>query len=246
MELNVRLAGITIGIKSKYNYIAEPLKEFVTDELNISMKVVADENDIDYEWFCFVKERLYSKSSFRKGLEPLLEKNAIFRKIVDKISDYSVLLIHGVVISNGKDAFLISAPSGIGKTTRAIKFISKNPDFYILNGDKPLLRLEEDKVVACGSPWKGKEQYGINGETPLRAILLLERSERTILTELDFENAFTNMLEQVYLPDDKESAIKVLHLVNKLCKKVKIFKFESSPTASSVMNAWNMISKIEE
>ena len=33
----------------------------------------------------------------------------------------------------------------------------------MINDDKPLLRIEEDRVTVCGSPWRGKHRLGSNG-----------------------------------------------------------------------------------
>jgi len=155
-------------------------------------------------------------------------------------------LMHGAVIAMDDQAYMFTAPSGTGKTTRIRLWQKQYPSSIIVNGDKPLIRISKDKIIACGTPWCGKEGWNTNTMVPLRAIFLLERSdERNSIEEISLGSAFPALLQQTYRPDESELMRKTLLLLKSLEGKVKIFKFRSTPTVDSICLAYETVRNIE-
>lgn len=103
------------------------------------------------------------------------EITAVYRKLVSAMTD--TFLMHGSVISTQGQGYMITAPSGIGKTTRTKLWVDEIPDSFVVNGDKPLIRVTEEGIRIYGTPWCGKEGWNTNASVPLRAIFLLERAD---------------------------------------------------------------------
>ena len=89
--------------------------------------------------------------------------------------DREALTMHGVIVATAGQGYMITAPSGVGKTTRGRLWCEHIPGSEIVNGDKPLIQLKDEGTFACGTPWCGKERINSNKIVPLRAILLLDR-----------------------------------------------------------------------
>ena len=105
------------------------------------------------------------------------EISALYRKIADLFVEENIIVFHGSSFSVNGSGFLITARSGVGKSTHA-KLLSDllGEDFKYINDDKPLL-LVNDSVTIFSSPWNGKERRGNNISAPLKAIMFLGRSE---------------------------------------------------------------------
>ena len=163
---------------------------------------------------------------------------SVHREITEKLLDKSVLLMHGAAIATEGEAYIISAPSGTGKSYRAWKWIRQIPGSFFINGDKPYLRIEEEKVLACGSPWCGKERMNSNTMLPLRAVFFLERADETNVAKLSFAEALPELLSQTYRPADSAKMRKTLELLMQLDGKVDFYRFQSTKEPESVLAAY--------
>ncbi len=57
--------------------------------------------------------------------------------------------MHGAVVSWKQEGYIFTAPSGTGKTTHVRLWKEHlGPDVEIINGDKPVLEVGEDEIIA--------------------------------------------------------------------------------------------------
>ncbi len=181
--------------------------------------------DVEYE-------RLQSgKRREEDGLPPCsfqeagMESLAILRKIANRIVDYNVLLFHSSVIAVDGKAYIFTAPSHTGKTTHTRLWLQHLPQAHVLNGDKPFLKVESDgRVLACGTPWQGKEHYGLNEILPLEAICLLERDTVNHIQPVTFSEALDALIYQTHLPDDPLARVKVLQLIGRIGQSARLYR----------------------
>lgn len=240
MKFLVGLAGIPIEIETKFSSVLYACKDFLLTDSQTSLPIIvtANEEDWNREWSQSIYYDGKIGSYKQKSYTPMMDMKALFRSITEQLLDYSALLMHGSVVSDGKFAYMFTAPSGVGKTTRSHLFLDRFPNSFILNGDKPIIRVEDQRVIAYSSPWKGKENEGVNASIPLKAIYLLERSDETTLEEITADQAFPFLLKQVYVPTGNNRALQTMHLLRSFDGKVRIFRYHSAPTIESVEAAW--------
>ena len=170
-------------------------------------------------------------------LEPIIA----LKQCADLIIAYNTLLMHGSIVALDNQAYMFTAPSGVGKTTRTKLFCNHYRDAIVVNGDKPFIKITDTKVIACGTPWCGKEGWNTNTMIPLRAIFLLERAEegeKSSIEEVSLGKAFPFLLQQTHRPQDPVLMLKTLELLKLLEGKVKIYRFHSAPTEDSVRLAY--------
>ena len=238
MLCQIVLAGTRIEIESEYQTFEIFSREYTVKQDLPAFTVLSNRAEWVNEWQIPSDFVVDDDTLHHSGVEPILETRSIYRKIFDALPSYQTIWFHSAVVVREGFAYAFTAPSGTGKSTRANLFLQRFPGSFILNGDKPLLRIEDDRVVACGSPWTGKERQGVNAEAPLKAIFLLERADETELTELKMKDAFDFLLHQTYLPKDGKQMLKTLELVKSMDGKVKLFRYRSEPTEESVEAAW--------
>ena len=155
-----------------------------------------------------------------------LEFLALQRLVADKLIKYNVLLMHGAVIVCNNEAYMFTAPSGTGKTTHIMKWLRKLPNSFVVNGDKPFISFDDDAILACGSPWAGKEDLYTNTMVPLKSIILMERTENNQIEQISFAEAFPFLYQQTYRPDDEEKMRKTLRLMQRLNGFVPFWRFQ--------------------
>ena len=175
------------------------------------------------------------------------EISALYRKIADLLVEDNIIVFHSSAVSVNNNAFLITARSGVGKSTH-----SKNLREYIgesfkyINDDKPLLKVNKDNVIVYSSPWNGKERRGNNIYAPLRAIIFLNRGENNSYRRiLNKEEIYIKMLSQIYLPKEKSKREKALNIADKLLKNVNFYEINVTKDIESAKMTYEEIIKNE-
>lgn len=207
----VKLAGLPIGIDNKHKYIEECAKDYITDEAPI-FTVKATAEDIE-------AERDVSEASFK---DDYLESICVYRKIAERLPEYDAVVFHGAVLSHGGRAYAFTARSGVGKTTHTRLWISNIDDVHYLNGDKPIIRMIDGVPYACGTPWKGKENYGVNETAPLASIAFLQRGEKNSARELQPKDAASSLMKQIYIPRSPRAAALTMRVANAIISSVRL------------------------
>lgn len=108
------------------------------------------------------------------------------------------VVFHGVSIVWRGKAWLITAPSGTGKTTQLRHWQHLFPgEFEIINGDKSILRLDPSGIVwVHPSPWTGKERDAGFASAELAGIVVLEQAKENSIRLLNAKEAVLRIYEQ--------------------------------------------------
>ncbi len=220
MDFIIRVAETNILIHSVYAGVYNACIDYlVSDNSQPDIEIKMDDILIRNEFERMRK--LGEQVSTLRGVENLL----IHQKIVESLIDRDVLLIHGAVIAVGSVSYMFTGPSGTGKTTHIRKWLENLKGSYVVNGDKPLLVIRQNGVLACGTPWCGKEHYGTNTIVPLQSIIYMERGNENFIKAVPFSFIFPRLLEQIYWPADSKRTKKVLALLMELSKNVSFYNF---------------------
>ncbi len=233
-HFTIKIAGLVCEINCLYPYTYYYCKGFISDGMP-NIKVDITEEDIKRE-IERAKENFFVCRDFtgkengriitKEINENFLENVIVYRKIVEASIAFDTFFMHGAVIAVQDRSFMFTAPSGTGKTTHIMKWIKNTGDAFVVNGDKPLIKVFDKEVIACGTPWCGKENMGSNKMVPLKAIILMERSDINQMEEISFAQAYPFLLQQTYIPDNVEKAKKTLSLLAQLYGKVRIYQFK--------------------
>ncbi len=211
------LAGHSFAVHSLYDQVYTLCERYLTDE-PAEVDIIIEESDIASE----KEEAIKNKTTVK---EPYLETLAVYRKISEAALDYDVFLMHGAVVACDNSAYMFTATSGTGKTTHIRKWLENLEDSFVVNGDKPLIRITEKEAITCGTPWCGKERLERNCMIPLKAIALMERGENNEIHEISFGQAFPFLLQQTYTPADTDKMKKTLKLLSMLKGRVRFYKY---------------------
>lgn len=222
MDFCISIAGVNVGIHSLYQEVFELCKDYLCGGAeDFSVAVTAE--DIDYERRKYLREAMAEHRMPTIFPDPYLETLAAYRKIAVGMLDYDAFLMHGAVIGVGDEAYLFTAPSGVGKTTHIRLWLENIPGAFVVNGDKPILRLSEGGVIACGTPWSGKEGMNRNVNLPLKAIVFLHRGTENTIESVPFAHVYPQMIQQIYRPTQAIALNKTLSLMKQTVGQVDLY-----------------------
>ena len=142
------------------------------------------------------------------------EISALYRKIADLLVSDNIIVFHGSSFMVNNSGFIVTARSGVGKSTHVnlLKELLEDELIYI-NDDKPLLEVKDD-ITVFSNPWNGKERRGNNNSANLKAIMFLGRSEKPNYRKIVHkEEIYVKLLSQTYLPKEKSKREKTLKII---------------------------------
>ncbi len=223
-EFRVELAGVPIGIRCGHRENKSFLKAYLTDKEPLFTVETKPEDLIR-------AQEEFDRLDKAEGREPFLrpdlhlENVALHRLLAERLTEYDVLLMHGSALALDGEGYLFTAPSGTGKSTHARLWREMFGDrVFMVNDDKPLLKIREDGAWVCGTPWDGKHGLSRNAIVPLRAIAILERSDRNSIAPLAKEDAFPALVTQAFASKDPAIMMRIMTLEKRLLDRIEFYK----------------------
>ena len=219
-HFRIKIANQSFEVNAGYKGTSAWCHDFITDEQPDSV-ISMTQQDVLLEKVYFLNNQTNGSPS-----GSYLEFMALFRKISEIIIDYSTLLMHGAAIGINGVSYIFTAPSGTGKTTHILKWLEHCPDAFVINGDKPFLKFNNDcTVLVCGSPWAGKERMYTNSAIPLKSIILMERAEENKIEKIDYTDAFPFLFQQIYHSENEEKMYRTLQMLQSLQGDIGFYRF---------------------
>ena len=111
------------------------------------------------------------------GGESFTEFNLLLEHFCNLFLPYDRCLFHSVAICVDDRAFLITAPSGTGKSTQYRNWKALFGDeVRLICGDKPILEFQNSgDIIVHPSPWRGKERWRGSSPAKLSGVVYLEQ-----------------------------------------------------------------------
>ena len=110
-----------------------------------------------------------------------LTQLALLRQLAEKGPAVGRFLMHAAVLEYDGRAYAFTASSGTGKSTHLQLWRrTLGNAVQAVNGDKPLLYASDAEVMACGTPWSGKEGWQRNVCVPLGGLCFISRGEKDV------------------------------------------------------------------
>ena len=175
------------------------------------------------------------------------EISALYRKIADLLVEDNIIVFHGSSFKVQEHGFILTARSGVGKSTHA-RLLSEylKDEFTYINDDKPLIEVIDNKLTIYSNPWNGKERRGNNTSSPLTAVLFVNRGLSNSYKKLDNkEEVYFKLLTQIYLPRDKAKREKALKIIDIILKSINFYEINVNMDISAAEMTYERIIKNE-
>ena len=216
------------GWKVEINAMFELCRTYCEDYLcegDADFLVEISEKDIIYERKKSEQEDILEGIPVRKFSDEYLETLAVYRKICTELLNRDALLFHGSVIAVDGEGYLFTAKSGTGKSTHTALWRREFGErAEMINDDKPLLKIKENKILACGTPWNGKHRLGCNKIVPLKAICILERAAQNHIERISAQEALPMLMQQSFRTGTPAGMMRLLDMLEQIMDKTKIYR----------------------
>ena len=150
---------------------------------------------------------------------------------------YNCSVFHATTFLYGGRAWLLTGPSGVGKSTQYMNWLKAHPgETRMLCGDKPVIEKRGDgSVWVHSSPWNGKECLGRKGlSAPVGGVVLLEQGSVNELSPLPPADSVIPLLRQFLMrPETEEEALSLCGMLDGLLCFAPVWKFTNTGDAAS-------------
>lgn len=123
--------------------------------------------------------------------------NALMMTYAFASSDQLTMLMHASVIRHQEKGYLMTAPSGTGKSTHTRLWYDNIPGCDLMNDDNPVVRIVDGQAVVYGSPWSGKTRCYRNIQAPIGGIVRIQQRPENSIRKLSSLEAFSNLLPAI-------------------------------------------------
>lgn len=232
----MEIAGVVFSVLPLYESTRDYCRDYWS-ECEPEFHIAVTRDDLQMEQKLLDLEADEEGLKRRKFSDMFLERSVIQRKVAEFLITRNVLMLHGSTVAVDRDAYLFTAACGTGKSTHTRLWREVFGERAVMvNDDKPFLRLDADRVLACGSPWTGKHGLGSNVSLPLKGICILKRGTEDRIRRISADDAREMLNHQCFhLERDDPAPL----LVEMLMERVALWEMECTKEPSAALTAWN-------
>lgn len=224
--MKYEIADLIVEFEAKYNMLkTRSNKYLVEDERKRNFKIYLTDEDI--------KKEMATDSEMDEELAEYMVMGTTFYKAL--LSKKGCLL-HSSAVAVDNEAYLFSADCGTGKSTHTslwLKYLAdKNP--YILNDDKPAIRIMDDGIYCYGTPFSGKHDISENKKVKLKSICFLDRAKTNHIEKIEPKDAVKLFFKQTIRKLNKDEMLKLFDILDIILKEIPIYKLYCNMSEEAV------------
>ncbi len=228
----IEAAGLVIRLDNRYDEVQTLCREYITGSdrpADITVSVTEEE-----------LRRETEKAPEHFFGDGYAESVLLYERISNALPAFDAFVMHSSAVMVDGNAYCFAAESGVGKSTHTRYWQEALGDrVTVINGDKPIYRFIGDRLLACGTPWCGKENRQTNTSAPLKALCLLERGEENAVFPADPFALLGELTRHFHLPGGGQVDIpKLMELVDRMVTTVPVFRLRCRNDVSA---AWEAI-----
>lgn len=237
-DFRIELAGVPIRVSCRFRENREFIKDYLTEEEE-RFTVEPSADDLAQMQADFDRMDQAEGIPKHQRAEAFLENNAIHALLAEKLVQYDVLLMHGSALCMDGAGIIFTAKSGTGKSTHARLWREAFGDrVWMINDDKPMLRIEETGVTVYGTPWDGKHHLSRNASAKLKAIVNLTRDESNHISPMSRADAFPVLMKQCFGSRNPATMARVMELEKRLLRAVDFYTLGCNIEQDAAKVAW--------
>lgn len=228
------IADLRIDIRNEYPYTTRFCAAYLSNDQQTGADLVATVSAEDLE-----EEKKHSPN-FPDGY---IENICLYRNICLQLPPFNRMLLHAAVLEYDGNAYAFLGRSGTGKSTHTGLWLQAFEGAKIVNGDKPILQIDDNGVIAYGTPWMGKEGRGCNTKAPLKGLCFLEQAKENSIRRLSPAEAASRLFLQILMPTEENAATKTLELADRLINAVPAWLLKCDISEAAVQCSFEEMTK---
>jgi len=155
------------------------------------------------------------------------------RIVPEVLLERNIMTMHGVLLEHRGKGIILTADSGVGKTTHA-RLWRDTKNALIINGDRVSLKREAQGWTGYGLPWSGSSGEQLNRSVPVSALVQIVRGQENRAERLQGAEAFQVVLGQLLTPAwEPELAAKAVDMAAALTEECPVWRLHCKPEAEA-------------
>lgn len=229
------MCGLNVYYEPKYDQTIKRSEKYLAINQNLKPDITLN----------VTEERINNYIKVFPHLTPSLAEYIIYGMIFyEAILDFDGILLHSSAISVDNKAYLFTANSGTGKSTHCSLWMKHFSDRAVMiNDDKPVIRIIDNEIFACGTPFSGKHDINKNILVPLQSICCINQGKVNTIEQIDNHEALVTLLPQTLRINRKEKMSSLFEVLDKVLTNVKVYKLFCDISEQAVETSYNAMSK---
>ncbi|MBQ9559918.1 MAG: hypothetical protein IJV08_08030 [Bacteroidaceae bacterium] len=158
-------------------------------------------------------------------------------------ADKQTVLLHASVIRKDGRGYLMTAPSGTGKSTHTFLWYKNIPGCDLMNDDNPVVRIVDGQPVIFGTPWSGKTHCYRNIQAPVGAIVRLYQRPKNEIRRMGAVEALAQLLPATSsMKWDERIYLGICDTLTAIIGKVGIYELGCLPDAEAAWLCYRTVS----
>jgi len=227
----IETAGLVIRVDNQFEYVRNLCREYLTDpEGPADIAVSVTEEEIRREAARF--PGTYYGDGYHEAV-------LAYKKISNALPAFDAFVMHSSVVAVDGQAYCFAAESGTGKSTHTRYWKEAlGGRLTVINGDKPIYRFQGERLLACGTPWCGKEKWQTNTSAPLKAVCLLERAEENAVFPVNAFEVWGELAHHFHLPGGGQvDMVRLMELIDRMVTTVPVYRLRCRNDISAAETA---------
>ncbi len=160
-----------------------------------------------------------------------------------RLGAFNGCLLHSSCVVVDDKAYLFSAPSGTGKSTHVQLWLKLFGDrAYVLNDDKPAIRVIDGKILVYGTPWSGKYDINANKCVELGGIAFVKRATENAISKMSTSDAMFHLLDQTVRRFTPKNIGKLMQIFDSIVASDKIYELHCNMDISAAKLSYETMS----
>lgn len=242
-DCRIEIAGVPVRICCRYRENQEFFHGYVTEK---EESFVITPTEADLERMQETLDRMDQAEGIprHRRTEVYLENCAIHSLLAEGLVEHDILLMHGSALCMDGEGYLFTAKSGTGKSTHARLWREVFGDrVWMVNDDKPMLKIGKKGISVWGTPWDGKHHLSTNASAPLKAIIRLERGTENYIEPMKKADAFLVLARQCLASRNPTRMARIMELERQLLESVDFYTLSCTMDPAAAKAAWEGMQK---
>ncbi len=164
-------------------------------------------------------------------------------KFYEEILDKDAFFLHSSAVAVDGYGFAFSGPCGAGKSTHSSLWRKYFGNRAIpVNDDKPVVRIINDTIFVCGTPFSGKHDINTNTLVPLCGICFLTQAEKNSIVRLKPIEAAPLLFQQTLRTVEAGKMASLLSVLDTTLQRVPVYKLSCNISFEAVELAFSTLS----
>ena len=170
--------------------------------------------------------------------------NALMMAYAFSAACMGTMLMHASVIRCDGKGYLMTAPSGTGKSTHTRLWYDNIPGCDLMNDDNPIVRVIDGEPYIYGGPWSGKTPCYRQVKARLGAVTRIDRATQNSIEKLPPIEAFASFLPSCSsMKWDSDIFHAICDTVTKVVETTPIYTLHCLPDEAAARLCYQTISR---